>query len=397
MIIKRIDHLFDIVFSILLLSLSISMAVPNILLGVLFLLFLLKKKKKIFSVLYIKLLGLFVLFIFTKAIFFESFIDNIYLYKHLVVILLLSLLVFNTKNIYSLIKAYVLGVFIGVIISVVNIFNFYLDNNFFPFGNTSQVLDLLLIHRPYFGFMCFVAIVLIYILINKAKSKKEKKVFLILGIIILGFLFTIVARLSLLLALSYIILRVIMRFKLSKTKLIFAMSLCIFVLAGIFLVNKNIKNRFYIKDSYKETVKVLKNQEPRFVIWNCSLKQLKESEFNIFIGHKNRSEIQDNLTACYNLDIDNVSKRNYYLKTNFNTHNQFVDIFLDGGLIGFVLFTVILLLCCYFFRNNFDAIFILFGMSFFLLVENLFHRQLGVYLFGTFIPLFYKMITVQKE
>jgi len=42
---KRVDHLFDIVFSILLLSLSISMAIPNILLGVLFLLFFFKQKK----------------------------------------------------------------------------------------------------------------------------------------------------------------------------------------------------------------------------------------------------------------------------------------------------------------------------------------------------------------
>ena len=393
---KRVDHLFDIVFSILLLSLSISMAIPNILLGVLFLLFFFKQKK-IFSVFYVKLLGLFVLFIFTKAIFFQSFINNIYLYKHIAVLLLLSLLVFNIKNINSVIKGYVLGVFLGIIITAINIFNFYLDHNFLPFGNTSQVQDLLLIHRPYFGFMCFISIVLIYGLAKKIKSKKKRKVYLILGIIILGFLFTIVARLSLLLALAYILIRVIMGFKLSKTKLFFSLSLCIFIVFGLFTINKNIKNRFYIKDSYKETIKVLKNQEPRFVIWNCSLKQLTKSDFNIFVGYKNRNEIQENLTTCYNLDIDNVSKRNYYLRTNFNTHNQFVDIFLDGGLIGFMLFMVILLFCCYFFINNFDGIFILFGMSVFLLVENLFHRQLGVYLFGVFVPLFYKMITVQKE
>ena len=127
---KRVDHLFDIVFSILLLSLSISMAIPNILLGVLFLLFFFKQKK-IFSVFYVKLLGLFVLFIFTKAIFFQSFINNIYLYKHIAVLLLLSLLVFNIKNINSVIKGYVLGVFLGIIITAINIFNFYLDHNFY--------------------------------------------------------------------------------------------------------------------------------------------------------------------------------------------------------------------------------------------------------------------------
>ena len=394
--IKRLDDLFDIVFSILLLSLSISMSVPNILLGVLFLLFLFKQKK-IYSVFYIKLLGLFVLFIFAKAIFFQSFIDNILLHKHLAVMLLVTLLVFNIKNISNVIKGYILGVFLSVIISAINIFNFYLENNFFPLGNTPQVQDLLLIHRPYFGFMCFVAIVLIYVLSKKTKSKKKKKVYLVLGIIIIGFLFTIVARLSLLLSVSYVFVRVFMHFKFSKTKLFLTISSCIILLFGLFFINKNIKNRFYIKDSYKETIKVLKNQEPRFVVWNCSLKQLSKCDFNIFVGYKNREAIQQNLTACYSIDIDNVSKRNYYLRTNFNTHNQFFDIFLDGGLIGFVLFMAILLFCCYFFRNNFDGLFILFGMSFFLLVENLFHRQLGVYLFGIFVPLFYKMITPQKQ
>jgi len=230
---KRVDHLFDIVFSILLLSLSISMAIPNILLGVLFLLFFFKQKK-IFSVFYVKLLGLFVLFIFTKAIFFQSFINNIYLYKHIAVLLLLSLLVFNIKNINSVIKGYVLGVFLGIIITAINIFNFYLDHNFLPFGNTSQVQDLLLIHRPYFGFMCFISIVLIYGLAKKIKSKKKRKVYLILGIIILGFLFTIVARLSLLLALAYIPIRVIMGFKLSKTKLFFSLSY-VYSLFSVFL------------------------------------------------------------------------------------------------------------------------------------------------------------------
>ena len=103
-----------------------------------------------------------------------------------------------------------------------------------------------------------------------------------------------------------------------------------------------------------------------------------------------------NLNDCYNSSISNVSKKEYYSITKFNSHNQFFDIFLDGGVVGTFLFLILFIFSMYSFRNNFDAIFILFSFLLFLVFENIFQRQIGTYLFGIFIPLFHKIITSEE-
>lgn len=394
---KKIDYFFDIAFALLLFSLSISVAIPNIILGIISLLFIFKKRKKIFSNTYINVLILFVTYLFIKTILLNSFINNILIYKHLIIILVSSILIFHIKNIIIVIKGYVFGVFLGVLISLGKIFNFYLEYKYFPFGNTSDVENLILIHRPYLGFMCFIAIVLISVLIGKLEDNNKKLGYLSLTFIFILFLFTIVARLALFLSLIFIFIKIFHHFKLSKTKLLITFCSLIIIISSVFLLNKNLKNRFHIKDSYIETIKVLKNQEPRFVIWKCSLNQIYDINFNFFTGYSDRSNIEEKLTSCYGETIENISKRDYYLKTRFNTHNQFFDIFLDGGIIGLSLFLVFLLFPFIYFRNNFEAVFTLLGLITFLGLENLFFRQLGAYLFGILIPLFYNIITHSKN
>ena len=394
---KKIDYFFDILFALLLFSLSISVAIPNIILGIISLLFIFKKRKKIFSNTYINVLILFVTYLFIKTILLNSFINNILIYKHLIIILVSSILIFHIKNIIIVIKGYVFGVFLGVLISLGKIFNFYLEYKYFPFGNTSDVENLILIHRPYLGFMCFIAIVLISVLIGKLEDNNKKLGYLSLTFIFILFLFTIVARLALFLSLIFIFIKIFHHFKLSKTKLLITFCSLIIIISSVFLLNKNLKNRFHIKDSYIETINVLKNQEPRFVIWKCSLNQIYDINFNFFTGYSDRSNIEEKLTSCYGETIENISKRDYYLKTRFNTHNQFFDIFLDGGIIGLSLFLVFLLFPFIYFRNNFEAVFTLLGLITFLGLENLFFRQLGAYLFGILIPLFYNIITHSKN
>ncbi len=397
MIHKKIDYFFDITFALLLFSLSISVAIPNIILGFLFLLFVFKKKENRLSNTYITLLVLFISYLFIKALLLNSFINNILIYKHLITIFVSSILIFHIKNIMVAIKGYIFGVFLGVLISFGKIFNFYLEYNYFPFGNSSDVENLLLIHRPYFGFMCFIAIVLIPFILSKLESTNKKLGYLLLTIIFIFFLFTIVARLALILSLIFIAIKIFKYFKLSTIKLLISFCLLTIITSSIFLLNMNIKNRFHIKDSYKETIKVLKNQEPRFVIWECSISQIYDVNFNSLTGYNDRGSIEKKLIACYDSTIENTSKRDYYLKTRFNTHNQFFDILLDLGVIGLGLFLLLLFSPFFYFRNNFEAVFFLFGLVLFLGIENLFFRQLGAYLFGIFIPLFYHITTCSKK
>lgn len=397
MIAKRIDNIFDIVFSILLFSLSISMAIPNLVLAVLFFVFLFKRDKIKVVKWYTKLLFIVVIYIFLKALFFNALVENFSIYKHFLVVLVLSFLIYNIKNIATVIKGSIFGVFLGVMVALFKISNFYFIHKVLPFGNTVEVQDLLLIHRPYFGFMCLITIVLIDVLLPKIKSKKEKIFYVIIGFIIAVFMYIIVARLSLFLLIIYLIIKTINYLKLSLVKSVLGFLTIFILMFGAFSLNKNIKNRLHIEASYSETIKVLKNQEPRFVIWDCFFSQINNKNFNVYFGYNNRKSIQEELNGCYKERIDNVSKRDYYVDTEFNTHNQFFDIFLEGGILGLSLFLALFMFLVYSFRENFNASFILLSFILFFIFENLFHRQLGAYLFGIFIPLFHKIIAFEKK
>ena len=397
MIAKRIDNIFDVVFSILLFSLSISMAIPNLVLAVLFFVFLFKRDKIKVVKWYTKLLFIVVIYIFLKALFFNALVENFSIYKHFLVVLVLSFLIYNIKNIATVIKGSIFGVFLGVMVALFKISNFYFIHKVLPFGNTVEVQDLLLIHRPYFGFMCLITIVLIDVLLPKINSKKEKIFYVIIGFIIAVFMYIIVARLSLFLLIIYLIIKTINYLKLSLVKSVLGFLTIFILMFGAFSLNKNIKNRLHIEASYSETIKVLKNQEPRFVIWDCFFSQINNKNFNVYFGYNNRKSIQEELNGCYKERIDNVSKRYYYVDTEFNTHNQFFDIFLEGGILGLSLFLALFMFLVYSFRENFNASFILLSFILFFIFENLFHRQLGAYLFGIFIPLFHKIIAFEKK
>ena len=227
-------------------------------------------------------------------------------------------------------------------------------------------------------------------LINEIKTSKQKVFYKLSIVLFIGFVYLIVARLALGLILIYLFILAFQQYKLSKKKIVLFVGLFSSLLFMLVINNKNLKKRLHIENSFDKTIKVIANQEPRVVIWGCFLGLIKKSDFNYLTGYKSIKSIQSDLNDCYKNTIENVSKNTYYQKTKFNTHNQFLDFFLQGGLIGFLLFIIILGYSFYSNRFNFTTIFIIFSFVSFLLLENLFHRQLGVYLIGIFIPLFMK-------
>ena len=394
MIIDKIDKSFDIVFAILLFMLPISVAIPNICLGILILLFVLKKRKSTFQNLYIKLLLLFVLFFILKAIFNQVFLENIDHYKHIVTVMVLSVLSFNIVDKVLVKKAYLIGVIAVVIYSFFKIGVYYFQCNTLPLGNSYEAREMLLIHRPYFGFMCFLGIIVASDLIKKATNNFEKYRYISYMFILFLFTYLIVARLSILLILLFLFFKFI-SFAKKKTALIFLLFIGSFFIALTF--NNNFKKRFHIQSSLEETKKVFSNQEPRVVIWNCVFSEIRSSkEINLFLGYKNSKNIQIDLNDCYERKIKNTSKRKYYLATEFNTHNQFLDFLLQGGIIGLILFLILFGHSIYNLRYHPIGVLIIVSFFLFCFLENILHRQLGAYLFGIFIPL-YLAKTILKE
>ena len=129
---KKIEYFFDIAVALLLFSLPFSMAIPNIILAVILIFSFFKNKKKLVTNTYSNLLVLFSSYLILKAFLANSFINNFDIYKHLFTILIVSILLFQVKNIFLVIKGFVFGVFLAVLISSIKIFIFYLAYNQLP-------------------------------------------------------------------------------------------------------------------------------------------------------------------------------------------------------------------------------------------------------------------------
>jgi len=381
--------IFDVLFALLVFTIPISFALPNVFLALAFVAFLVKKNKEKINT-YVKLVLLFAGFFILKALLNKELLENFFMYKHVIVFVVISLLTFNIKNINLVKKGFVLGTLSAVLFTISQIVIYYINYDSIPLGNTAEAGELLIVHRPYFGFICFLGVMCSTQLIQTAKSLKETIFYKIVITLFIVFVYLIVARLALGLVIIYLFITLLQRDNLSKKKLLPLIGVFISLLLLLVINNKNIKKRLHIENTLSKTVKIISNQEPRVVIWSCFFEAIKKPNFNYFTGYNDVKNIQLILNDCYKNSIKNVSKKEYYLKTKFNTHNQFFDFFLQGGAIGLTLFLTILGFSFYACRFNFTSLFVFIGFMLFLIVENLFHRQIGVYLIGIFIPLFLK-------
>ena len=395
LILKKETEVFDIIFAVLAFTIPLSFALPNFFLVLAFLTFLLNREKEKSNT-YIKIVLFFAAFFLLKALFNKDLIENFFMYKHIIAFALISLLAFNIKDINLVKKGFVFGVISAVIFTCSQITLYYLKNNSIPLGNSSLVSELLITHRPYFGFICFLGVICSADLINAAKAQKEAVFYRTTIALFVIFIYLIVARLALGLAFIYLFVILLSKIKFYKKKTILLIGVFISVILLLVVNNKNLKKRFHIQSTYTNTIKVISNQEPRFVIWDCFIELITQPNFNYLSGYNDVQNIQSDLNNCYNNSIENVSKKEYYLETKFNTHNQFFDFFLQGGVIGLSLFLLIFGYSFYLCRFNFMALFVIASFMLFLIVENLFHRQLGIYLVGVFIPLLLKTQAIKK-
>ena len=386
----------DILFALLVFTIPLSLALPNILLLILVIHYIIKEKQKTINN-YTKLAIVFIAFFLVKALFNRDIIEGFFFYKHLVTFLVITILAFNIKDIDLVKRGFVFGVLIAIIFTTYQLILYYINYKSIPLGNSSEVADLLIIHRPYFGFVCFLGIICCTDLSISIKEKKYLYFYRFLILLFTLFIYLIVARLALILVIIYLFILVIQRIQVSTKKLLLLIGIFFSLILLLVSNNKNLQKRLHIQNSFKETISVISNQEPRVVIWNCAFDLINNTKFNNFIGYRNIKNLQLDLNDCYSETIENTSKKEYYLDVKFNTHNQFLDFYLQGGIIGLALFLSIMGYSLFITKSNYFSLLALVGFLLFLMVENLFHRQLGVYLLGIFIPLFIKKSLLLKK
>ncbi|MDQ1168099.1 O-antigen ligase [Flavobacterium sp. SORGH_AS_0622] len=244
--------------------------------------------------------------------------------------------------------------------------------------------DISEIHLPYLGILfVFSSLVLLNDILSNRIKFNYVFIFRSLGIALLIFsVITYAARLALVL---FLVLSIFLVLK-KTPKVWIKIGFMIFLASSVFLIFVIPSSKKRI-DEIRNTKLILPNQDQkseevnfRYGIYNCVSIILKEN-WILGVGPGN---VQKKLDNCYS----SYTYKNYddYSKIEYNSHNQYLDIWLKYGIFGLILFLVFLLWG----TKNID---LLYGIFIFIimaamLTENIFDRQVGVVFFTFFNSLF---------
>ncbi len=380
---------YDYLYSILIILLPLSFALPNIILGLLVLLFIVDIKN--FKTKFLQdffrpsllLLPILIFFWFGKDIITKNFSENKHSLFIITPILLILFLKIQNKN--RILISIVISGIIAIARASFGLFQNYTTNHeLLPFEGT-VVNEILKMERPYLGFLSLIAAIVSFYL--GTTLHRFKWLFYINTFVNCLFIFIISARISsislLLIVLIYLL--IYLETKIQR-KLIFVFTSLI-LCSAIITWNKNIRDRLFISGSFSEGFSKFKTYEPRFVIWPCAYEISQSSDFNMFVGINSEKKIENMLAEGYQKRINNKFKADYYAQEKLNTHNQFLATYLNSGIIGLFGLIIFFIGQFYIHRKNFFKTALFLAIFLFLLVENVFFRQLGIYFFGIILAL----------
>jgi O-antigen ligase len=375
-----IQKIYDVSLFILIISLSFSSALPNICLGILILLFLYRfiKKERDFTlkIQNISFILLFFYLVLKQIIATKFSFEDFDIYSRFLIILILPFLLQGESKTKIAISV-VISSFFAMFIALFNTFFYYIKNNELPFANGEIVNKILAIDRPYLGFYCLIGIIMCFYLVRQLP--KYRTLFFIISFILSVFILLIVARLSLLTGMLLGFIYLLFYSQLTIVKKIILFSSSLLMISLVILSYKNMTNRFFTNTSMER----IKLYDPRVDIWDCAYKISQENEFNVFFGCKSHQEVSNKLVECYGTKSENdPTRRQWFIDSRFNTHNQFIDFYLVGGLIGLVLFIYLIYDIIKGSINNFYFFSLVISLVLFLFFENVFQRQLGCFLTG---------------
>lgn len=238
-------------------------------------------------------------------------------------------------------------------------------------------------HTTYFSLYIVVSLLWLLWL---ASHKKGKKLPLLLGALVLVYVFYLLSVRNSVIALTVGGI-VITLFVLKGWKR-WAILIAIPIVAATFFATPHFKKRF--EPSMTE-VGQMSDFEFRKYHWNAVLETISHNNFLIGAGTRgDRQFLYDkyreyNLTAAYELQ--------------YNAHNQFLEMFLDFGLLGFLAFLGLLLYLLWFFvkKRDYLALSMLSVCIVFMLTESLLQRHNAIVLFAFFMALFVSLGTNSEK
>tara|TARA_R110002072_G_scaffold7503_2_gene40382 strand:- start:115872 stop:117020 length:1149 start_codon:yes stop_codon:yes gene_type:complete len=294
-------------------------------------------------------------------------------------------------------KAIIFSSVAAIIFSLVKIIIGVYQGTEFEFLNSGNLIEAMLVDRIYLGLLCVLSIIASYSLLQRTyrPANKYYVAAIILNVI---FILLIVSRIAIIALIVLFVLGLFYR-RSKGAQVLFVVATLIMGLALTFILNNDFRKKILYTPTNTESQGLVANtleMEPRTIIWNCAL---KISELNdTFVKGLGFANTNEELVNCYQDTIDDEDKRAWLVATKYNTHNQFLDIFLATGLLGTILFVGFIVFVFLRNKRQFFPTALLGSFVLFLLVENLFHRQIGAYYVGfVLILLLIKESTPQKD
>ncbi len=235
------------------------------------------------------------------------------------------------------------------------------------------------IHRPYFGLIEVLSVVYVLSLIyhHGFKINSIRYVGLLISI---AALLLIVARLTIAtlgIALMYFTFMYLYKRNLLNFKTLIVIAL-VFASSLILLLNYP---RFTDRFEYLMQGK----GEARILIWRCAYDQFTDEDFSLLVGHFNSTSTSNKLIECYKNEFEQNTYWSWVheSKSNFNAHNEYLNLILSYGIIGLSIFIMIItFLYKESIKYNYFAaqlFVIVFAINCF--TENMLARQVSIFIF----------------
>ncbi|THF47643.1 hypothetical protein E6C50_16325 [Flavobacterium supellecticarium] len=384
-----LNQSYDYLLIALILILPFSKGLPNVILGLLALVFILDYKKKYFQEYFqspLPYLAVLILYVSGQALINGTFMLDLNIYKKYFYLILLPILFFKINNIQRFKILSLIAINASIIGCLFRIFKFYSKFKFFPFADGWTTNFVLLQERPYMGVFCVIGIILAFEQLHK---KNKGKYFYLFSILFsLAFILFITVRMAMITVLVLFIIYLFGYLKSNTIRKRLILAGFILFLGTVFMLNKNISKRFFINSTLEKTIENIKQSEPRVIIFGCSGKIVQQDDFSFLFGFDSYTKISERLVACYDDSIEDYSRKSWFLESKFNSHCQFIDFYLIGGIIGLLLFVTFIIKTFLYSYKDFFAMAVFAAFVMFLIVENVFYRQFGCYIFSIFVSLY---------
>jgi len=278
-----------------------------------------------------------------------------------------------------------------LLLSSVNLGSIFLISGKINITTGSHVANLLLGDRPYVGCTYVVSFSLCFYLASSVP--KAKYLFYALACVFPVFLLIISARISLV-SIGIIVLASFFYTK-NVRKLRLVVIGFLFFCILMFSLNQNLRKRFFISEnnySWEQLVRF----EPRYYIWNCVYCVFDSGEDHVFgegfVNTNNR------LKNCYvnSKDFMNQNQQDFFVRKEFNSHNQFFNFILSTGGLSSILFVSFFLFWIKDIYGNQYSVSLLLTIFLFCSVENVLSRQIGVELFSLTV-VFSNMMNIKNQ